>query len=1382
MDIEPSVNTVIAKKYRLPLLTAFIAAGLTANYFKFQIFLNIDFLFGSVFAMLALQFLGRGRGIIAAAIIASYTYVLWNHPYAIIIMTAEVAAVGWLMVRRKMGMVLADTVFWLIIGMPLVYIFYHYVMHVPPTNAYITMTKQAVNGIANALVARLFFTGYALLTRSSQTSYRELICNLLAFFVLCPALVLLTIDSRYNFTETDRRIRTTMIQESHRINQFMETWVVNRKNTIISLAELAASRTTQQMEPSLKQAMMSDINLLYVGLQDREATITVVFPSLDEHRQKNIGKTFADYPYIPLLKQTLTPMLSEVVMGRFGSPKPIVLALAPVIINGAYGGSVFSILSLHQLQEYLGSGMDKSASHYSLIDKNGKVILTNRTDQTVMTPFVRGAGVFNNIYNGISQWIPTLPANTPASERWNKSFYVSESTVGTQAEWKLILEYPMGPAQKTLYKNYTDKLTLLFLILLGVLALAELLSRRIVGTLGQLGKLTHELPIRLATHCKEIVWPESGFSETHHLISNFRHMAYSLISQFSEVQQINQSLEHRTLELQEERQLLAGIISGTNVGTWEWNIQTGKTLFNERWAVIVGYTLEELSPTSVDTWMNLVHPDDYIICSNLLKKHFIGNLDYYDCEFRMKHKEGNWVWVLARGKVATFTIDGKPLLMLGTHQDITRRKQAEIYREMGREVLLILNMPYVLQDSIQRILSVLQSQTGFDAIGIRLQDGDDFPYFAQRGFNNNFLITENTLVVHATNCQLCQSKGSDSCLECTCGLVISGKGDPLLTVGGSFWTNDSLPLLDIPPGDDPRLNPRNQCILQGYASFALVPIRGENKIIGMIQLNDRRKGCFTSDTIELLEGIASQIGAALKRVQAETALRESNTRYDLLAEQSRTMAWEVDAMGLYTYISPLSRIVLGYSPEELVGKMYFYDLHPGLERESFKEAIFSIFERNDSFNNWEISLLNKKGQPIWFTSNGIPILNNDGILMGYRGSDTDITESKKIKEQLNQSQKMESVGQLAGGLAHDFNNLLSVINGYCCLINMDAEQEAEQNEYVERIQAASDRAAELTHSMLAFSRTQVINPKVQNLNETVSKIGMFVSKIIGDNIRFKTVIKEANIPVFIDDGQIEQVLINLANNARDAMSEGGNLEFCTDICTFDALVISAQGFGNPGMYGIITVSDTGAGMNESTIKKIFDPFFTTKAVDKGTGLGLAMVYGIVKQHNGFVDVTSTPGHGASFMVYLPIVETTTIDTVVKPDTVAEDYGGTETILIAEDNADLREFMRIVLSKLGYQIIIAVDGQDAVDKFRENADKIQLIIMDMIMPYKSGKVAYDEIKQIKPDTKALFSSGYSANIIQQQGELGEYAAFLPKPVQPAVLLKKVREMLEHRGIH
>ena len=506
-------------------------------------------------------------------------------------------------------------------------------------------------------------------------------------------------------------------------------------------------------------------------------------------------------------------------------------------------------------------------------------------------------------------------------------------------------------------------------------------------------------------------------------------------------------------------------------------------------------------------------------------------------------------------------------------------------------------------------------------------------------------------------------------------------------------------------------------------------------------------------------------------------LQASQSRINELSEKSHTVFWEVDAQGLYTYINHVSDLLFGYRPEEMIGRMHFYDLHPEPGRDEFKQAAFAAFERMEQLNNVETRIQTKDNQTIWISTNAIPMLGDDGSLIGYRGSDTDVTENLKLKGQLLQSQKMEAVGQLAGGLAHDFNNILSIINGYCCLLQMDIEDDERVKGAMDKILAASARAGELTHSMLAFSRTQVMKPENQNLNGIVSKTAAFVEKIIGDNIQFKTVINEATLLVFVDGGQIEQVLINLSNNARDAMPNGGELTITTDCMNMDGSFVSVHGFGKPGSYAVITVSDSGTGMDEATRKKIFEPFFTTKAVDKGTGLGLAMVYGIVKQHSGYVDVSSEPGQGASFMIYLPIVKSKTEASKVNITGNLSKSAGTETILIVEDNADLREFMRNLLVKLGYQVICAVDGQDAVDKFKDNADRIHLIIMDMIMPNKSGKAAYDEIKQIKPDVMALFSSGYSAKIVQQQGELGNNAEFISKPVQPAELMKKVREMLD-----
>lgn len=542
------ISDELKRKYSIPLLLALIVAGLASNYLDFPIFFNLDFLFGSIFAMLALQFFGLGRGTLAAALIASHSYVLWQHPYAIVIMTAEVAVVGTLMARYKFGMVLADALYWLIIGMPLVFVFYHWVMKVPLSSSNVMMLKQAVNGIANALLASLLFSGFALVSRSGSTKFREIIYNLLAAFVLFPALIMLALASRADFAATDHTIRSALLQDSHRLHQFVDTWVSNRKSAIQNLAQMAAAQSPQQMQSHLEQAQKSDINLLRVGLMDKEATVTAYYPLADELGRSNIGRNFADGPFVADLKGTLKPMVSEVLMDRIGIPKPMVAVRAPVLIEGQYGGYVTGILSLTQIREQLDRSSAGHMLFYTLLDKNGNVIMTNRTGQTVMTPLTRGNGELKRLDAKISQWLPTLASTTSISERWENSFYVTQTDIGKLTEWQLILEQPVAPFQKTFYDSYSRKLLELFLVLIGALLLAELLSRRVTRTIDVLNNLTHDLPRRLDRDDKEIVWPKTAIAETNELIGNFREMSNLLMTQFDEVRTVNELLEQRVQE------------------------------------------------------------------------------------------------------------------------------------------------------------------------------------------------------------------------------------------------------------------------------------------------------------------------------------------------------------------------------------------------------------------------------------------------------------------------------------------------------------------------------------------------------------------------------------------------------------------------------------------------------------------------------------------------------------------------------------------------------------------------------------------------------------------------------------------------------------------
>ncbi|MBI5518773.1 MAG: response regulator [Desulfovibrio sp.] len=585
-------------RFRLAVLLGFIVAGLAGNYLKFPIFLNIDFLFGSIFAMLALQFLGFVPGVIAAGVIAGYTYVLWNHPYAIVIMTAEVAVVGWLTKYRKTGFVLADTIYWLLLGMPLVVVFYYGVMHLGVSNTYITMTKQAVNGIANALVARLVFTTFALRTRFELVSYRETVYNMLALFVLAPVLLLLALQSRIDFAETDRQIRTKLTQDCRSLADGARLWVRNRKTSVTSLAQMASTSSPQEMQPRLEQAVKADTNFLRMGLLDGEATVTAYFPLQDELGQRNIGKNFADRPFVADLKRTLQPMLSEVVMGRIGTPKPMVTMLAPVIRKGAYAGYVTGILSLEQVRSLLELAPGEPGLRYTLLDRNGAVVMTTRPDQKIMAPFVQAPGAYRRLGEGIGQWVPDVTPNTSISERWQKSYYIADATVGDFSEWRLILEQPVAPFQKALYSRYANLLSLLFLILLGALAVAEFCSRKGINTFEKLGQATQDLPNRLAMGEGSLAWQESGIQEANQLINNFRQVAESLARQYQEVREVNASLEQRveerTAELHSESTRLQTLLTTATDGIHVLDMEGNLVLHSPSFAEMLGYGATEM--------------------------------------------------------------------------------------------------------------------------------------------------------------------------------------------------------------------------------------------------------------------------------------------------------------------------------------------------------------------------------------------------------------------------------------------------------------------------------------------------------------------------------------------------------------------------------------------------------------------------------------------------------------------------------------------------------------------------------------------------------------------------------------------------------------------
>jgi len=505
---------------------------------------------------------------------------------------------------------------------------------------------------------------------------------------------------------------------------------------------------------------------------------------------------------------------------------------------------------------------------------------------------------------------------------------------------------------------------------------------------------------------------------------------------------------------------------------------------------------------------------------------------------------------------------------------------------------------------------------------------------------------------------------------------------------------------------------------------------------------------------------------------SEEALRRSHNLLQSIMEGANEAIFVKDLQGRYLIINAPGAQSIGRSVPEVIGRDDRDLFTPDIAHR-VRQADQQVMQSGKA-QTYEYAITVAGGAERTFLATKSPYREPQGNIIGLIGISLDITERRKLEEQLRQTQKMEAIGTLSGGIAHDFNNLLTVIKGYSRMI-LDCEQDKELRTEVEHIDQAAERAASLTRQLLAFSRRQVLQPKVFNLNALMLNLDRMLRRLIGEDINMVTIAAPDLDSVKADPGQIEQVIMNLVVNARDAMPRGGKLTLETANADFDEEDVLEHLGMSPGQYVVLAVSDTGVGMDSETRTHIFEPFFTTKEQGRGTGLGLSMVYGIVKQSGGDIWVYSEPGKGSTFKIYLPQVDAVAEDIAAKQRPGGK-MRGNETILLLEDDLHVRELARAVLTTCGYSVLVGEDALTVISLCEHYAGPVHLLLTDVVMPGLSGREVASQVLARWPETKVLYMSGHATNAIAHHGVL-DGTFFLPKPFTPGSLAAKVREVLD-----
>jgi two-component system, cell cycle sensor histidine kinase and response regulator CckA len=707
-------------------------------------------------------------------------------------------------------------------------------------------------------------------------------------------------------------------------------------------------------------------------------------------------------------------------------------------------------------------------------------------------------------------------------------------------------------------------------------------------------------------------------------------------------------------------------------------------------------------------------------------------------EYQIRRKDGATVWI-SENAHAVRDDSGAIVSYEGTVEDISERKRSELERQATTEIIHSVNATDNLDDLLhvihKALKKVLYAENCFVALYEPSTAMFHFPFFVDQ----------------------CDVAPPPQKVGRSCTAYVYRTGRAML----------------IPQKAFDKLAEEGEVELVGTPSPSWLgaPLHTPAATIGVLVVQHYEdENAYTERDLEFLSSVGGQIALAIERKRADARIRESEARLRVLVEQLPAVLWTVDQNLCFTSSVGAGLARLGLKPNQIVGK-----------------SLLEYFETTDqTFPPIAAHRRAVAGEPVTFhvewksgsyACHAEPLRDANGQVLGAICMSLDVTDRKNLEEQLRQAQKMEAVGRLAGGIAHDFNNLLMVIQGYADLLadRLPAGDPLHRN--AEQIQMAGQRAASLTRQLLAFSRKQMLAPSVISIQTVVADMEKILRRLIGEDVQLETSSVADLWLVKADRSQIEQVIMNLAVNARDAMPQGGRLTIETSNVELDSSFSRHAVVMSPGKYVMLAVTDNGCGMDAETQAHLFEPFFTTKEKGKGTGLGLATVYGIVKQSGGYIWVYSEPGGGTSFKIYLPRIEEERANAVRNPRTASKALPrGCETVLLVEDEDGVRQLAREYLEMNGYTVIAAEDGHTALELAAMHGGPIHLLMTDVVMPGISGRELAQRIAKTRPEIKVLYMSGYTDQAVVHHGILDTGALLLQKPFTMATLASKLREIL------